>query len=701
MQEESKTISNDLFCIPYKGHLNELATLKNSSGLLLLTVLSGSVRYNFKRSNFLLSKGESILCFLDYFVPDFYKIEDENSNCFFVLLDGKMIQDIRLFLNLPNSLHLNNPIVCDSIYNIYQRNGNEDEKNSNIFDYFQFQKILNIIVDKSKHFVNSDNTLATLIKSYLDSHVEKKINLDAVAEKFFISRALLYSIFKEKYNITPTKYFLGEKIKLSQQYLKNTDYTIAEIAEALSFTDAKHFSKTFFNFTNILPGEKKQENKYIFTYKKETRMKYSQMSSQELANESAVVLEEYEKLCSKSLKLDMSRGKPSKAQLDLTKDMLTVLKDSSDLISENGTDCRNYGILDGIPEAKKLLADVLEVPAANVIVGGSSSLNLMFDELSRCMLFGSDENCKPWVNQGEVKFLCPVPGYDRHFKVCETLGIKMVNVPMTKDGPDMDIVEKLVSEDEQIKGIWCVPKYSNPEGVVYSDETVARFAKLKPKAKDFRIFWDNAYVIHDLYDDIKQANLFTLAKENGNEDLPIMFVSTSKISFPGAGVAAIAASDNNIKRIKKIMNAQTIGFDKINQLRHVKFFKDAEGLKNHMKKHAEILRPKFEAVLEGFKNELGSRDIATWSEPKGGYFISLDLMDGCAKRVYNLAKKAGVTLTGAGSPFPYGIDPCDKNLRIAPSFPPVDELKEAVEVLCVCVRVASLEKMLSKELVTL
>lgn len=423
-------------------------------------------------------------------------------------------------------------------------------------------------------------------------------------------------------------------------------------------------------------------------------MYYSQLSKNEMQAELAALKKQYEEFKAKGLKLDMSRGKPGADQLDLTADMLNCVKTSEDCISENGTDCRNYGILDGIPETKKLFADIFGVPSANVIVGGSSSLNLMYDEITRAMMFGVAGGKKPWGAQGKIKFLCPAPGYDRHFAICELMGIEMIAVPQTKDGPDMDVIEKYVSEDESVKGVWCVPKYSNPEGTVCSAETVRRFASLKPKADDFRIFWDNAYAVHDLYEYIELPNLFELCKEYGNEDLPIMFTSTSKISFAGAGVAAMAASDANIAKTKKSMGIQTIGFDKINQLRHAKYFRDLDGIKAHMKKHADILRPKFETVLEAFKAELGSRGIAEWSDPKGGYFISLNVLPGCAKRVYSLAKEVGVTLTSAGAPFPYGIDPEDKNLRIAPSYPPVSELKEAVGILCLCVRIAALEKYL-------
>jgi DNA-binding transcriptional MocR family regulator len=402
----------------------------------------------------------------------------------------------------------------------------------------------------------------------------------------------------------------------------------------------------------------------------------------------------YEELLKKGLKLDMSRGKPSAEQLDISTNVLETVKTDKDCLTEKGFDCRNYGILDGIPEAKRLFAELLSVSEENVIIGGNSSLNIMYDEIVRAMLFGVVGGDIPWGQQGKIKFLCPVPGYDRHFAICELLGIEMINVPMTKDGPDMDIVENYVSSDESIKGIWCVPKYSNPEGVVYSSETVKRFASLKPKAKDFRIFWDNAYAVHDLYEEIEIDNILELSKQYGNENIPLVFTSTSKISFAGAGISAMAASVANIEKTKKIMGIQTIGFDKINQLRHVKYFKNADGIKAHMKKHASLLRPKFEAVLNAFDTQLATLGIAEWSQPKGGYFITLNVLPFTAKRVYSLAKELGVTLTPAGAPFPYGKDPEDKVLRIAPSYPTVSELSMAVDILCLCVKLAAIEKYL-------
>ena len=421
-------------------------------------------------------------------------------------------------------------------------------------------------------------------------------------------------------------------------------------------------------------------------------MLYSQMKKEDQSALLSQLKEEFAKIKEKGLKLDMSRGKPGADQLSLTDGLLTAVSAESGVKAENGFDCRNYGILDGIPEVKRMFAEILGVSDENIIVGGSSSLNLMYDEIARAMLFGVAGGEKPWGAQGKIKFLCPVPGYDRHFAITELMGIEMINVPMTKDGPDMDVVEKYVENDESIKGIWCVPKYANPDGCVYSDETVRRFAALKPKAKDFRIFWDNAYVVHDLYGYKPLANLLALAKEYGNEDLPVMFTSTSKISHAGSGVSAMAASVANVNKTKKSMGIQTIGFDKINQLRHARYFGSAENVIKHMEKHAAILRPKFEAVLEAFETELKPIGVAEWTKPLGGYFVSLNVVKGCAKRVYELAKEAGVTLTPAGAPYPYGIDPEDENLRIAPSFPPVSELKEAVAVLCLCVKIAALEK---------
>ncbi len=398
---------------------------------------------------------------------------------------------------------------------------------------------------------------------------------------------------------------------------------------------------------------------------------------------------------SQNYTLDLTRGKPSQAQLDLTTGMLGVVSDRGDCFSESGLDCRNYGILDGLPETKKLFSELLGIPESMIIVLGNSSLNVMYDTIVRCMMFGVYGGHEPWIRQGRAKFLCPVPGYDRHFTICRTLGIEMVPIKMNADGPDMDAVYEYACSDPSVKGIWCVPKFSNPSGITYSDKVVEQFAALKPAAPDFRIFWDNAYAVHELYDEeIKLANIFDYAKEYGTEDNIFLFASTSKITFPGSGIAIMAASENNLDQIRPILATQTIGYDKINQMRHVKYFKNAEGIRNHMKKHAEILRPKFELVDMEFQKHLSEYDVAKWNKPKGGYFINLYVMKGCAKRVYSLARSAGVTLTAAGASFPYGRDPEDSNLRIAPTYPELSELKTAIKILCTCIKVASLEKLI-------
>ncbi|MGM9652184.1 MAG: aminotransferase class I/II-fold pyridoxal phosphate-dependent enzyme [Eubacteriales bacterium] len=405
--------------------------------------------------------------------------------------------------------------------------------------------------------------------------------------------------------------------------------------------------------------------------------------------------EELAALSAQGIKLDLTRGKPSRAQLDLSSGMLGVIADTEDCFSESGLDCRNYGVLDGIPEAKRLFSELLGIPQERIIVAGNSSLNLMFDTVVRCMLFGVRGGHEPWGRQGRIKFLCPSPGYDRHFGICRSLGIEMIPIAMTPEGPDMREVRRYVCTDPSVKGIWCVPKFSNPEGVTYSDAVVEELASLKPAAPDFRIFWDNAYAVHELYDEeVHLADIFAAAEEYGTEDNIFYFASTSKITFPGSGVAIMAASENNIHQIKPIMATQTIGFDKINQMRHVKYFGGADGIRAHMRRHAAILRPKFEAVLDTFDAELGGTGIADWTRPRGGYFISLNTMDDCARRVYRLAKSAGVSLTEAGATFPYGCDPRDRNLRIAPSFPDLEELRVATHVLCQCVRLASAEKLL-------
>lgn len=423
---------------------------------------------------------------------------------------------------------------------------------------------------------------------------------------------------------------------------------------------------------------------------------YNQLTKEELLALKEKLEKQYENVKGKGLKLDMSRGKPSKAQLDLSIGMLDVLNSESDFTCSDGTDCRNYGVLDGIPEARKLLADMSEVPERSIIIYGNSSLNVMFDTLSRAMTHGIMGHT-PWGKLDKVKFLCPVPGYDRHFAMTESFGIEMINIPLLETGPDMDMVEKLVAEDESIKGIWCVPKYSNPTGISYSDDTVRRFAHLKPAAEDFRIFWDNAYSIHHLYEDDHDVILEILNEciKAGNPDLVFKFISTSKVSFPGSGIAALAASRDNLEDIRKYMKMQTIGHDKLNQLRHVRFFKDMQGMYHHMEKHAAILRPKFEQVLEVLDKELGGLEIGTWTRPKGGYFISFEGMEGTAKAIVSKAKEAGLSLTGAGATYPYGIDPTDSNIRIAPSFPTVEELKEAAKIFVLSVKLVSIDKLLN------
>ena len=423
--------------------------------------------------------------------------------------------------------------------------------------------------------------------------------------------------------------------------------------------------------------------------------KYQEMTKEELLVEQAALEKQFEEIKALNLKLDMSRGKPAAAQLDLAMDMLDVLDSKSVLKSENGMDLRNYGILDGIPEAKKLIADMLGCEAKNVIVYGNSSLNIMYDQISRAMTLGICGNT-PWAKLDKVKFLCPVPGYDRHFAITELFGIEMINVPLYADGPDMDMVEEYVNNDPAVKGIWCVPKYANPSGSSYSDETVRRFAALKPAAADFRLFWDNAYCVHHLYED-KQDEILNILEEcekAGNADMVFQFCSTSKVTFPGAGIAAIATSENNVADIKKQMTIQTIGHDKINQLRHVLYFKNVDGLKAHMMKHAALIRPKFEMLDELMTAEIASRGIGTWINPVGGYFICFESLEGCAKDIVGKCKEAGVTMTGAGAPFPYGKDPKDNVIRIAPTFPSVEELKKAAEVFVVCVRLASVNKLL-------
>lgn len=420
-------------------------------------------------------------------------------------------------------------------------------------------------------------------------------------------------------------------------------------------------------------------------------MQYSQMSKDELRARKAELDKEFAEIKKLNLKLDMSRGKPGADQLDLSMDMLKTVIGVCDCKAENGFDCRNYGVLDGLPECRALFAEMLEVSPENIIIGGASSLNLMFDYISQCMTKGAGG--APWIQQGKIKFICNVPGYDRHFTICEHFGIEMLNVEMTENGPDVEKIRELV-KDESVKGMFCVPKYSNPDGITYSDETVRALAALQPAAKDFRVIWDNAYVVHDLTDTPDRLlNIFEACKSFGTEDMFVEFTSTSKISFPGAGVSAIAASDNNIKAIKARLAMQTISYDKMNQLRHVKYFKNLDGITAHMKKHAAIIAPKFKIVLDALENELKENDLARWTTPNGGYFISLNTTGCSAKRVGELCKELGVVLTSVGATYPCGKDAQDRNIRIAPTYPSVDELKKAAEVLCLCIKLATLEKL--------
>ena len=418
---------------------------------------------------------------------------------------------------------------------------------------------------------------------------------------------------------------------------------------------------------------------------------YKDMTKEQLLTEKEKVQKEYDEYKAMGLKLDMSRGKPAPMQLDLSEEMLLHCLDG-EYISENGVDCRNYGVLDGIYEAKRLFMPMLGVGRYEIIVGGNSSLCLMYDSIARAMLLGVLGGKKPWSKYEHVKFLCPSPGYDRHFAICESMGIEMITVPYKSDGPDMDMVERLVSEDEEIKGIWCVPMYSNPSGITYSDEVVRRFANLNPKADDFRIFWDNAYCVHHLSDTPdKLLNILDECKKTGKEDMVYIFTSTSKISFPGGGLAVIAASEANINFIKNQMTYQTIGYDKLNQLRHARFFKDYNGIKEHMKLHQAVVAPKFKVVLYMLEKEIEPLEIGEWHKPNGGYFVAFNGLPGTAKRIVELCKEAGVVLTGAGATFPYGKDPEDRNIRIAPTYPTVDELAKAMEIFCAAVKLASIE----------
>ncbi len=417
-----------------------------------------------------------------------------------------------------------------------------------------------------------------------------------------------------------------------------------------------------------------------------------QMRTAQLEKMLAELRQQYEGFQKQNLSLDMSRGKPNGDQLDLAAGMLDTLTSARGAFSDSGIDCRNYGALTGIPEARRMMAEMLGVEEDEVIVGGNSSLNLMFDTVSRALNLGVYGSDKPWCKEPEIKFLCPAPGYDRHFAICQHFGIKMITIPMGPEGPDMDLVEEYVNNDPAVKGIWCVPKYSNPTGVTYSKRTVERFSRLCPAARDFRIFWDNAYCIHSFRgEDEELTDLFQLLKQRGKENMIFIFGSTSKISFAGAGLAAMAGSRANIRLTEQQLSIQTIGYDKITQLMHVRYFGSFQGMKEHMKKHAALLAPKFAAVEEILARELNGLEIATWTDPTGGYFISLDTLENCAKRTVQLCAEAGVKLTGAGATYPYGIDPYDKNIRIAPTYPSVEELRKATELLCLCVKIASAE----------
>ncbi len=423
--------------------------------------------------------------------------------------------------------------------------------------------------------------------------------------------------------------------------------------------------------------------------------KYSEMTKEEALKEFASVKADYEALCSKGLNLDMSRGKPGPDQLTISTEVLDLVNRDHGFRNRDGIDCRNYGGLDGLVELKELFSQILEVPEHQIIVGGNSSLNMMFDVVAQAMTHGFGGE-KPWMLQGGVKFLCPVPGYDRHFSICQHFGIEMINIPLTPEGPDLDLVEEYI-KDEKVKGMWCVPKYSNPDGIVYSDETVRRLANMKPAAKDFRILWDNAYAVHPIFGECDTLlNIYDECVKAGNPDRVILFTSTSKITFPGAGVAAMAAGVDDVVAIKKRMSFQTVGPDKLNQLRHARMFPDINAVHKHMKLHSAAMKPKFETVLNELERQLGDLGIATWKRPNGGYFISMFVEKGCAKRTVYLCRQAGLNLTAAGATYPYGVDPDDSNIRIAPSFPIPDELQTATELLCTSAKLAVLEKILAK-----
>ncbi|MCR5268531.1 MAG: aminotransferase [Lachnospiraceae bacterium] len=422
---------------------------------------------------------------------------------------------------------------------------------------------------------------------------------------------------------------------------------------------------------------------------------YSELDREELLALREELEKQYEGKKALGLKLDMSRGKPGKSQLDMEADFFNMLNPNVDFNSESGIDCRNYGELTGIHEARKLMAEMIGVKDSQVFIFGNSSLNIMYDTVARSMMFGVCGSI-PWCRLERVRFLCPVPGYDRHFAITEQFGIEMVNIPMNEDGPDMDLVEKFVNNDESVKGIWCVPKYSNPGGVTYSAEVVKRFATLKPAANDFRIYWDNAYAIHDLYDDRKDdlPEILSACEAAGNPDLVFEFCSTSKVTFPGSGIAAMASSERNLEFVKEQIKIQTIGHDKLNQLRHFRYFKDVNGMKAHMRKHAALIRPKFQVIISALESELKDLGIGTWTNPNGGYFISFNAMNGCAKEIVKRCREAGVVLTGAGATYPYKNDPDDSNIRLAPTYPSLEELTQATEIFVLCVKLVSVEKLL-------
>lgn len=424
---------------------------------------------------------------------------------------------------------------------------------------------------------------------------------------------------------------------------------------------------------------------------------YSAFDTQQLRDELVRLTHEYAAFQAKGLALNMARGKPASDQLDLSRPLLDAITSESDLTAEDGTDCRNYGVLAGLPEARAFMGALMDEDPANVFVCGASSLHAMYETLMRFYVFGA-LGSEPWSTFETIKWLCPVPGYDRHFAITQALGIEMINIPSDADGPDMDLVERLVAEDASIKGIWCVPKYSNPAGATYSDKTVQRLATMSCAASDFRIFWDNAYVVHHLYDEPENqdqlADIGTACQAAGNPDRYLKFASLSKITFPGASMSAFACSEANMDEAKRHLTVETIGFDKLNQLRHVRYLKDMDGLAAHMSKHAAILRPKFNLVLDALTHGLDGTGC-TWTEPRGGYFISFSGVPGTAKRIVKLAEDAGVTLTGAGAPFPYGKDPDDCVIRIAPTLPPLGELRQAMEVFVCCAKIACVERLLA------